>query len=877
MRAAYFVLLIMLAVTFFTFLRLRENSLASDQTRFDRMVARAQNGIERRIERCADQMYHLRALFAASQSVEREEWAQYIATLSVREEELGIRSMGYIEKVSRAGKDEFLRRRRADTDANFNIGPEGERPVYYPTVYLSLFGGPGRLNLGLDHGIQPERLATIERAIDENKPSVTRKVNFLAPDGIQTNSGVALYLPIYRNGARTQTVEERRAAAQGLIYVAIKPKTAFAELLGGLSKEADLEIYDADQPDVGQLLYDENDDISARQPQPAAYLTAQTNVSVLNHQWTLCLSTLPPFKTGTTRHLQWMLQWLALGGGSVISLLLFGITWVQVKALLQAQHDTLELQRSKAALAAEKELLDVTLNSIADGVITTDTAGKIISVNKAVEFLTGWPGNEAEGRPLNAVFRAIRDDTQAPCTNPVELALKTYTAVEMDNHTLLVARDGSRRAIAASAAPIRDDSGNIAGAVLVLRDVTETQKAEAQMLTESKLQSVGLLAGGIAHDFNNMLTTIIGNLSLARLPEFSREEAADLMVEAEKAAVGAKDLTQQLLTFARGGAPIKKSIRLPEVIREACQLALRGSNVQCACQLGDDTWPVEADEGQIRQIVNNLVINARQAMPQGGRMEVCTENTELSASIMRSLPPGQYVKISIKDHGPGIHPDHLPRIFEPYFTTKKAGTGLGLATAYSVVRKHNGQINVVSEPGRGTTFEIYLPASQKPVSPVTTPPTPENYSGHGRILVVDDEINIQKLLATMLRKYGYETEIANDGGEAIERYTAARSGGAPFDAIIMDLTIPNGMGGCEATRRLRELDPKVRAIASSGYSLDPVMANYRDYGFCGVIPKPYQIEDVTRVLKEIIGPGPVSGRTGAARPAPLKRSQPGEP
>jgi PAS domain S-box-containing protein len=877
MRAAYFVLLIMLAVTFFTFHRLRENSLASDQTRFDRMVARAQNGIERRIERCADQMFNMRALFAASQSVEREEWDQYIATMAIRQEDLGIRSLGYIEIVPRADKDEFLKRRRADTEADFSIKPEGERPVYYPVVYLGLFGPAGLSGRGLDHGIQPARAETIERAIDENKPSITKRVNFLRPDGTKTNSGIVLYLPIYRKGAELKTVEQRRAAAQGLIYAAINSKTAFAGLLGGLSPEADVEIFDGDKPDPNQLLYDDNDKIKAVHPELTSYLAAQTNVTTLNHEWTLYVSTLPPFKVGTTRHLQWMLQWLALGSGSVVSLLLFGITWVQVKARLQAQHDTLELQHSKAALAAEKELLDVTLNSIADGVITTDTAGKIVSTNKAVEFLTGWPGNEAEGRPLNEVFRAIRDDTQAPCTNPVELALKTYTAVELDSHTLLVARDGSRRAIAASATPIRDDSGNLAGAVLVLRDVTEKQKAEAQMLTESKLQSVGLLAGGIAHDFNNMLTTIIGNLSLARLTEFSREEAAELMVEAEKAAVGAKDLTQQLLTFARGGAPIKKSIRLPEVIREACQLALRGANVQCAYQLGDDTWPVEADEGQIRQILNNLVINARQAMPQGGKIEVSTENTELSASIMRSLPPGQYVKISIKDHGPGIHPDHLPRIFEPYFTTKKAGTGLGLATVYSVVRKHNGQINVVSEPGRGTTFEIYLPASQKPVAPVTTRPTPENYAGHGRILVVDDEINIQKLLVTMLRKYGYETEIANDGGEAIERYTAARSRGAPFDAIIMDLTIPNGMGGCEATRRLRELDPKVRAIASSGYSLDPVMANYREYGFCGVIPKPYQIEDLSRVLKEIIGPGPLSDETGAARPAPLKRSQPGEP
>ncbi len=856
MQIAYYVLLITLAVTLFTFLHFRENSLTSDQVRFDRMVARAQNGIERRIDRCVDQMYNLRGLFAASESVERDEWNRYIATMSIRQEDLGIRSLGYVAKVTPDGRDAFLVRQRADLGADFNITPEGARPEYYPTVYLNLFGGPGLVHLGIDHGIQSQRLETIRRAIDENKPSVTRKVDFLAPDGPHTNSGIALYLPVYRNGAAIETVDQRRAAAQGLIYIIIKPGMAFADLLGGLSKEADLEIYDADKPDPDRLLYDQDGSVSTIHPKSSPYLMAQTNVVVLNHQWTLSMATLPPFLAGTTRHLQWMLQWLALFGGSVVSLLLFGITWVQVNARLQAEHDTAELQRSEAALAAEKELLDVTLNSIADGVITVNTSGKIISINKAVECLTGWPRNEAEGVELDRVFRVIRDDTHESCPNPAVKVLQTGRPIEMGNHILLVARDGTRRAIATSAAPIRDNHGDVVGAVLVLRDITEKLKAEAQMLTESKLQSVGLLAGGIAHDFNNLLTAIVGNLSLARLPGLSREETYPLLADAENAALGAKDLTQQLLTFARGGAPIKKPTQLQELIREACQLALRGSNVQCDCVLASDAWPVEADAGQIRQILNNLVINARQAMAHGGKMEARLENVQLDAAAMPSLSPGKYVKISIRDQGPGIHPEHLPRIFEPYFTTKKTGTGLGLATVYSVVRKHDGQINVVSEPGKGTTFEIYLPASQRPAAPPSAPPMPEHLSGHGRVLVVDDETNIQKLLILMLRKFGYETETANDGGEAIARYTAAQSGGAPFDAVIMDLTIPNGMGGCEATRRLRELDPKVRAIASSGYSLDPVMANYRDYGFCGVIPKPYRAEELNRILKEVIGNRP---------------------
>jgi len=852
MRAVYFVALVTGFMTVFVFLRLRENSQASDQVRFDRMVARAQNGIERRIDRCVDQMYNIRALFAASQTVEQKEWDQYVATIANRQEDLGIRSLGYIVIVPGTGKDEFLKQQRAHGDASFTIKPDGDRPTYYPVIYLAIFGPAGQSACGLDHGIQPERLTAMQRAIDENKPSVTKKVSFLSPDGMKTNSGVAIYLPIYRSGAEINTVEQRRDAAQGLVYLAIKTTTAFTELLGGLSQEADLEIFDGDKADPRQLLYDDNDKIKAGHPELAPYLMAQTNVVVLDRHWTLFVSTLPPFMAGTTRHLQWMLQWLALACGLVFGFLLTGITWVQVNARLRAEQASRELHRSEAALAAEKERLEVTLNSIADGVITTDTTGKIISVNRAVESLTGWIRNEAEGKKLDEVFRIIRDDTREPFVNPVEQTLQTGETVVLENHVLLITRNGTSRTITTSAAPVRDNRGGIVGTVLVFRDVTEKQKAEAQMLTESKLESVGLLAGGIAHDFNNMLTAIIGNLSLARMPGTSPEEISQWLADGETAALGAKDLTQQLLTFAKGGAPIRKPTLLHALILETCQFALRGSNVQCEYSLDAEARPVEVDQGQFRQILNNLVINARQAMPQGGKIAARMENADLSAGALPPLPAGRYVKISIQDQGPGIPPEHLSRIFEPYFTTKKAGSGLGLATVYSVVRKHDGQIHVISQPGKGTTFEIYLPVSRQPVTPVVPETKTERPSTGGRILVVDDEAPIRKFLGILLPKFGYYTETVCDGAEAIERYLAAKSGGKPFDAIIMDLTIPNGMGGCEAARRLREQDPEVKIIASSGYSLDPVMANYRDYGFCGVMPKPYRAEELNRMLKEII-------------------------
>jgi CheY-like chemotaxis protein len=274
--------------------------------------------------------------------------------------------------------------------------------------------------------------------------------------------------------------------------------------------------------------------------------------------------------------------------------------------------------------------------------------------------------------------------------------------------------------------------------------------------------------------------------------------------------------------------------------------------VQCEFSLPDDVWPVEIDAGQFRQALNSLVINAMQSMPNGGKMEVRVEKVELMAGFLPPLPSDKAVKISIKDHGNGIPAEQLPRIFEPYFSTKK-GSGLGLATAYSVIRKHEGQIKVESTVGVGTTFHIYLPASLATVVEEATPESAQKQLFvQGRLLVMDDEEDLLMVIGEMLKSFGYQVETTKDGAEAIDRYLSARIAGRPFDAVIMDLTVPNGMGGREAIARLRELDPEVKAIVSSGYSLDPVMANYRQYGFSGIIPKPYRMEELRRELEKVL-------------------------
>ena len=570
---------------------------------------------------------------------------------------------------------------------------------------------------------------------------------------------------------------------------------------------------------------------------------------MLNRTWTLCFVSLPSFESESEQHL----PIFALIGWLILSLVLFGITSAEVNARERAERMTEDLRKSEAALAEEKELLAVTLYSISDGVITTDTSGRARSLNKVAEELTGWPQAEALGKSLPEFFCAVQEHTREPCANPAETPLGTGANSNCESAAILIARNGTERVVARSAAPIHGRDGGIIGVVVVFRDITAKQKSEAELLKESKLESVGLLAGGIAHDFNNILQGIIGNLSLARMNAHSTEKMLERLAGVEKSALRAKDLTQQLVMFARGGAPIRRQLRLAHVIKDATLFALHGASVHCEFSLAADAWPVEADEGQFRQVINNIVLNAVQAMPEGGKIEARSENVELTDGFLPPLKAGRYVKILIRDYGTGIRSEDLPRIYDPYFSTRKHARGLGLASAHAVIRKHEGQIHVESIVGRGSTFQIYLPASLQSLETAPSHDTDQKrFFGQGRVLVMDDEADILDLVGEMLKLMGYGVETARDGAEALQRYQAAQRDGSPFDVVIMDLTVPEGMGGKEAIRRLKELDPLVKAIVSSGYSYDPVMASFQEFGFSGVIPKPYVMEELGRVLQDVI-------------------------
>jgi PAS domain S-box-containing protein len=465
--------------------------------------------------------------------------------------------------------------------------------------------------------------------------------------------------------------------------------------------------------------------------------------------------------------------------------------------------------------------------------------------NAEYEKLSGFSRQEIEGRKKWTEF-VVEEDLER---------MKEYHRVrriEQDSvprqyEFRFRNKSGRLGQVFATVAMIPGSSRSVAS----LLDITDQKRMEAEALKAQKLESLGILAGGIAHDFNNILTAILGNISLAKLFVKPEDKILKRLEETEKASLRAKDLTQQLLTFSKGGDPVKKTMSIAELIEETAIFALRGSNVNLEFSLPEDLWPVEIDEGQINQVINNLIINADQAMPAGGTVEIAAENVVLEPSSSSPLQSGRFVRVTIQDQGIGIRKDHLSKIFDPYFTTKEHGTGLGLATAYSIIRRHGGQVRAESAAGVGTKFYFQLPASTKEI-PSAVEFAGKPVAGRGRVLAMDDEAIIQEVLAEMLDYLGYEVSFAWDGAEAIEIYKASKLLNKCFDVVIMDLTVPGGMGGKEAVKQLLEIHPDVKAIVSSGYSNDPVMADFKEYGFVGVLSKPYRIDQIAELLHRLV-------------------------
>ena len=484
-------------------------------------------------------------------------------------------------------------------------------------------------------------------------------------------------------------------------------------------------------------------------------------------------------------------------------------------------------------------------------VYSVDMQGRFTSVNAAAMRLTGYSEEEALKISIaDVVAPDYMDTMRSHFMDSLRGESQSYEAA-------IKTKDGKRIDVYITGTPIVID-GNIVGVYGIAEDISVRKRMEEEQQRVEKMESVGLLAGGIAHDFNNILTSILGNISLASMEAAPGSELLDSLEQAEKASLRAKDLTVQLLTFAKGGAPVKTLASVFELLKDTVSFALRGSNVKCHFSLPADLWYAEIDTGQVSQVVHNLVINAQQAMPTGGSIELRAENIALSEtrSLGRGLPikAGNYIRIAVADHGSGIPAEHLARIFDPYFTTKQKGSGLGLATSFSIARNHGGHLSVESELGAGSTFYLYLPASMQTSSPKQAKKEQVKPAGQARILVMDDEEDIREVAGRMLKHIGYEDiEFATDGAEAIKLYKAAMKSGHPFSAVILDLTIPGGMGGKETVQNLLKIDPGVKAIVSSGYADESAMAEYRGYGFSGMAAKPYTFDKLRQALFELMG------------------------
>jgi PAS domain S-box-containing protein len=521
--------------------------------------------------------------------------------------------------------------------------------------------------------------------------------------------------------------------------------------------------------------------------------------------------------------------------------------------ILAVVRNITERAEALKELAREKEQLAITLRSIGDGVITTDTSGNVILINRAAEKLTGWQSGEANGKGITSVLNMFNEKTGVPLENPAMQILHSGAAWVSAQQGTLKERtaEDPDRLVLASAASIRDRHSRIVGVVVVFRDVTEERKLDEERFRASKLESIGILAGGIAHDFNNILQALLGNISLAQMQLAEDPKVSKLLSNAERASLRARDLTQQLLTFSKGGMPVKATASVEQLIQESSTFALRGSNVSCEFLFAPDLAPVEVDQGQMSQVINNLIINADQAMPDGGSVVIGAEFVLEPDVQGMPLRRDGYVRIYVKDSGEGIGADILPLIFDPYFTTKQRGSGLGLSTSYSIVKNHGGMITAESELGEGTTFSVYLPASSND-TPSKESKTAGVEGGQGRVLVMDDEENVRQIAGNMLTFLGYSVDFAADGREGISKYEAARGTGTPFDLVIVDLTVPGGMGGKEMVETLIALDPKLSAIASSGYSNDPVLASFGDFGFRGILTKPYNIRELDKTLQKVM-------------------------
>ncbi len=513
-------------------------------------------------------------------------------------------------------------------------------------------------------------------------------------------------------------------------------------------------------------------------------------------------------------------------------------------------RDITERKKNEENLAAEKERLAVTLGSIGDGVIATDIEGNILLMNSVAEDLTGWKFSECSGKKLGEVFIIKNEISEEPEPDIIEKVIKTADRVELIIDMILVSKSGKEILVSDSGAPIKNSEGKITGVVIVFRDITEKRKLAESLQRAQKLDSLATLAGGIAHDFNNMLGGMLGYIDLARNYSKRVEDTAEYLDKAMTVFDRAKNLTGQLMTFARGGDPSIKTESIIPVLKEYVTSALSNSEIKHSYSIQEELWHARIDRSQIGQVIYNLVTNPREFMNPDGEIRISASNITREKSSPGQLKPGKYIKIEISDSGTGIPSDMISHIFDPFFTTKKKGNGLGLSTSYSIILRHGGSLDVESVYCKGSRFWFYLPAVI-PESEDIYSTDSVKHKGSGIVLIMDDEYFIREIISQMLEHMGYRTFQASCGNELLGIYNSYKDN-QDLKCIILDLTIPGGMGGKDTAEEIRKYDTKIPVIASSGYSSDMVMSDPGSYGFSDSIRKPFTINELSVLLNRFL-------------------------
>ncbi|MHA1583932.1 MAG: hybrid sensor histidine kinase/response regulator [Promethearchaeota archaeon] len=491
------------------------------------------------------------------------------------------------------------------------------------------------------------------------------------------------------------------------------------------------------------------------------------------------------------------------------------------------------------------------VNALKEGIISSDSEGIINYINESASNLIGIPKKSIEKQNIYKILKLFDKETNLQIRDFIEKVKFTHKQYQFNHQLYLRNALNEELHVISKIIPLYEDDTHFKGILIILHDISELEEYKKQFQTTLRMNSLGKLSRGIAHDFNNVLTGILGNISLVKMDFHQGEEAFELLSDAESEIDRARIMTQQLLTFSKDSNAKKEEIDFDRELRELVDFTLSGSNVTCSYKIENDLWKVMADKAQISQVIHNITINAVRSMPIGGNIEISARNLIITPNNELNLTPGDYIEFIIADHGIGIEHEKLEHIFDPFFETSIGEKGMGLTVVQDIIKYHNGYVKIESELDVGTSVFIYIPAIRSKKEEISTEKKIHPHQG-ARLLIMDDEEIIRRVLGKMCAQIGFETEMAENGEKAISMYEIAKKNGNPYELVILDLTVKGGMGGKQAAEKIKELNPNVKIIASSGYATDNMIIEFEKYGFAGVLVKPYKIDKLKNTINRIL-------------------------